>query len=58
MPPENYLTYYGANLCQLLIAEELGGGSSEMWLLGDNFLRNYYTIFDMDEDRDGLVGNA
>ncbi len=29
-----------------------------MWLLGDNFLRAYYSIYDMDNNRIGLVGDA
>jgi hypothetical protein len=29
-----------------------------MWLLGDPFLRAYYSIYDMDAKRLGLVGVA
>lgn len=49
--------YYGADLCQFLIASELNANSG-IWLLGDNFLRAYYAIFDMDENRVGLIGDS
>jgi len=32
-------------------------GSSE-WLLGDNFLRNYYQVYDMANERVGMVGSG
>ena len=30
----------------------------EMWLLGDTFLRKYYSIYNLDKRRVGLVGKA
>mmetsp|Transcript_14305 Transcript_14305/g.24342 ORF Transcript_14305/g.24342 Transcript_14305/m.24342 type:complete len:302 (+) Transcript_14305:1070-1975(+) len=43
--------------CAVLIKEELGA-TSNMWLLGDPFLRAYYSIYDMDQAKIGMVGIA
>jgi len=32
--------------------------TSRMWLMGDPFLRAYYSIYDMDNKRIGMVGVA
>lgn len=38
--------------------EEAGKNNRVNWLLGDPFLRAYYSIYDMDNNRIGLVGVA
>jgi len=57
MMPENYLKDYGRGRCILLIKPELGA-TKDLWLMGDPFLRTYYSIYDMENYRIGLVGLA
>jgi len=52
-----YDRYY--KKCLLTIQEEPRGSSfEEIWLMGDPFLRKYYSIYDMDAKKIGLVGVA
>lgn len=44
--------------CSILVREESGLNTRVNWLLGDPFLRAYYSIYDMDNNRIGLVGVA
>lgn len=43
--------------CAVLVKDGLSG-TSGMWLMGDPFLRAYYSIYDMDAAKIGLVGVA
>ena len=43
--------------CAVLVKPELNG-NMRMWLMGDPFLRAYYSIYDMDRKRIGLASVA
>ena len=47
----------GEYKCSILVKEEAGQRRLS-WLMGDPFLRAYYSIYDMENDRLGLVGVA
>jgi hypothetical protein len=54
----DYLMYNrGYKRCALLVKKELSLQQS-MWLMGQPFLRAYYSIYDMDAKEIGLVGVA
>jgi hypothetical protein len=54
----DYLSYYSSNRkCALLVKKE-DDILSNMWLMGDPFLRAYYSIYDLEQNRIGLVGVA
>ena len=56
--PRDYLVYhYNKRKCGLLVKQE-PKGNDELWLMGDPFLRAYYSIYDLDNKRIGLVGVA
>ena len=48
-------TEVGAVVCQLGIQAINPLLSGELWILGDPFLRKYYTIFDREKNRVGFT---
>lgn len=50
----DFMFRYDDGLCTLLVV----GQSDNFWLLGDAFLRQYYTIWDMDNKKIGIVAVA
>merc|ERR1712187_321033 len=47
-------TTNGADECQMGI-QAINAGTPFLWILGDPFLRKYYTVFDRDENRVGFA---
>lgn len=43
-------------MCFFLIMSMQFEPGRGLWILGDNFLLNYYTVFDLDNQRVGFVG--
>ena len=57
LKPETYVWYdWSEASCWLMIMPELA--SIQTWILGDPFLLGYYSIYDYDANRVGLVGPA
>ena len=50
IPKESYMIFQNDNCILLIIAKDLG-----MWILGNNFLHNYYSIHDVANKRAGLI---
>ena len=48
--PDTYMAVYGE---QCLI--EMSGDSEHMYILGNTFMKNYYTVFDLDQNRIGIA---
>jgi len=57
MQPANYMVEVGTDLCALCMFKSsiTTADGDPFWLLGDNFLRGFYSIHDMDEGRMGFA---
>ncbi len=66
IPPEDYITFVRFNFNALqyrsgflryyAIFKIIVSPKINTWILGDNFLQNYYTLFDLENSRIGFVG--
>jgi hypothetical protein len=52
--PENYVLSFDVGIAGKCVMG-FAASSSDYWLLGDSFLRNFYTIWDEDNDRLGFA---
>eukprot|EP00347_Sterkiella_histriomuscorum_P014563 403360402 len=55
MPKESYIQKSGGK-CYFQIMSMAFPEGQGFWILGDNFLQNYYTIFDLGQNKVGFVG--
>lgn len=54
MRGEDYADKSGSSCVMKVMPQDFGVGQG-FWVLGDNFMHNYYAIFDMDNQRVGLA---
>lgn len=59
MTPDEYLLVARKNTCFFVIHKtELGpGDKSNLYMMGDLFLKNFYSVYDMDRDEVSLGVN-
>jgi Eukaryotic aspartyl protease len=55
IPPEEYLYQFSGETWCLIGFSQM---EDDTWLIGDVFLRNYYSVWDHDNDRIGLTPHS
>jgi len=55
LPSSTYVLKHSATNCELGFPAIGGGTTDNSWILGDAFIRNFYTIFDRSQNRVGFA---
>ena len=59
MKPELYLFVASSDICYFVVHEcKLPGKNADLFLVGDVFLRHFYSVYDFDRDQVGLGINT
>lgn len=55
LSPSDYTIHFSGECYSTISGMDIGNSDGPLWILGDAFLRKYYTVFDADQERIGLA---